>query len=176
MIFGTAPTTSKPESKFKIGDHVKKKALVFAVSALFVAVAVCLAADSVFIGTWKLNEGKSRIMTGQVKNTTVVYTASGDTVTVTTDGTTADGTPQHTVWTGKYDGKDYPATGDPTVDTRAFKLVDDHTLMITSRKAGKVVNMIRVAVSADGKTRTVTTTTTSVNGMRTSSTAVYDKQ
>ena len=98
------------------------------------------------------------------------------TLGVRAGGTTADGTPQHTVWTGKYDGKDYPVTGDPTVDMRAFKLVDDHTLMITSRKAGKVVNMIRVAVSADGKTRTVTTTTTSVNGMRTSSTAVYDKQ
>ena len=42
--------------------------------------------------------------------------AAGDSVKVTTDGTDRDGKPVHGEWTGKFDGKDYPVTGDPTTD------------------------------------------------------------
>jgi hypothetical protein len=43
---------------------------------------------------------------GATKNSTVVYEAAGDSVKVTTDGTSGDGKPVHTEWTGKFDGKD----------------------------------------------------------------------
>jgi hypothetical protein len=153
-----------------------KRAIVLAACALFMAVAVCYAADDVFIGTWKLDEAKSKIPAGSPKNTLVVYSASGDSVTVTIAGTGADGNPVHITWTGKYDGKDYPVTGDSTADMRSYTKVNSHTLSLTSRKAGKVVNTIRVVVSADGKTRTVTTTSTDAKGVKTTTTSYYDKQ
>ncbi len=155
---------------------MKKKAILLSVCALFAAVVVCTAAVDAFTGTWKLNEAKSKIDPGSPKNSLVVYAASGDSITVTIAGTGAEGNPIHVTWTGKYDGKDYAVTGDSTVDMRAYTKVNDHTLSITSRKAGKVVNTTRVVISADGKTRTVTTTATDAKGIKTTSTAIYDKQ
>src|SRR5467141_1224210 len=141
----------------------------------FVGATVCLAADA-FIGTWKLNEAKSKIAAGSLKNTTVIYEASGDSVKVTTDGTDGDGKPSHSEWTGKFDGKDYPVTGDPSTDTRSYKTVDDHTLTFANKKGDKVTISGRGVVSADGKTRTVTITGTDPKGTKFTSTAVYDKQ
>jgi hypothetical protein len=155
---------------------MKKRALVLTACALFAAVLVCAAAGDVFMGSWKLNEAKSKIAAGSPKNSMVVYAASGDSIMVTIDGTDGDGKPLHASWTGKYDGKDYPVTGDSTTDMRSYTKVNDHTLSITSRKAGKVVNTVRVVISADGKTRSVTLTSTDAKGVKTTSTAVYDKQ
>jgi len=42
------------------------------------------------MGTWKLNEAKSKIGAGSPKNSTVVYEAAGDSVKVTVDGTDGD--------------------------------------------------------------------------------------
>jgi hypothetical protein len=92
------------------------------------------------------------------------------------DGVGADGKPAHNEWTGKFDGKDYPITGDPAADMRAYKPVNDHTLALTEKKGGKITNTGRVVVSADGKTRTVTVSGTDANGKKMSVTFVYDKQ
>jgi hypothetical protein len=97
-------------------------------------------------------------------------------VKVTVDGVDADGKPVHNEWTGKFDGKDYPVTGDPTSDTRAYKRVNDHTLEVTNKKGNKGTTTARIVVSADGKSRTVTSHGTDANGKKISSTAVYDKQ
>ena len=149
---------------------------------MMLSVALCLAgaalsfAQSPQMGTWKLNEAKSKIPAGAPKNTTVVYAAAGDNVKVTTDGTGRDGQPAHTEWTGKFDGKDYPLTGDSSADSRSYKMVDDHTLLLTNKKGANVVAMGRVVVSADGKTRSLRLATTDAAGKKISSTAVYDKQ
>ena len=95
---------------------------------------------------------------------------------VTVDGVDAEGKPVHHEWTGKFDGKDYPVTGDPTSDVRSYKRVDDRTLEFGAKKGGKVTTTGRVVVSADGKTRTVTTTGTDTKGAKISASAVYDKQ
>jgi hypothetical protein len=141
---------------------------------------VCLVAVVCFaspqMGTWKLNEAKSKFAPGAPKNHTVVYEAAGDNVKVTVDGTDADGKALHNEWTGKFDGKDYPVTGDPMFDTRAYKQVNDHTLDMTIKKDGKVTMTGKIVVSADGKTRTVTTSGTDAKGKKVKVTAVYDKQ
>ncbi len=154
---------------------MKARATVLTLALCFVGAAVCFAADG-FMGTWKLNEAKSKLAPGTGKNSTVVYEAAGDDVKVTVDGTDSDGKPIHHEWTGKFDGKDYPVTGDPSSDARSYKKVDDHTLTFTGKKAGKVTITGRVVISADGKTRTVTTSGTDAKGNKVSSTAVYDKQ
>jgi hypothetical protein len=105
---------------------MKTRTILCTLLLCFVGAGVCLA-DDPMIGTWKLNEAKSKIDAGP-KNTTVIYEAAGDSVKVTTDGTDGDGKPSHSEWTGKYDGKDYPVTGDPNTDTRSYKKVNDHTL------------------------------------------------
>jgi hypothetical protein len=111
-----------------------------------------------------------------VKNTTVVYEAAGDSVKVTTDGTDRNGNPSHTEWTGKFDGKDYPLTGDPAADSRSYKTIDDHTMALANKKDGKVVVSGRIVISADGKSRTLRVTGTDAAGKKVTSSAVYDKQ
>jgi hypothetical protein len=153
---------------------MKTKTLVLTLTALCLAAVVCYA--SPHMGTWKLNEAKSKFASGTPKNNTVVYAAAGDSIKVTVDGTDADGKASHNEWTGKFDGKDYPITGDPTADMRSYKQVDDRTLELTNKKNGKVVVTGKVVVSADGKTRTVTTSGTNAKGEKIETTAVYDKQ
>ncbi len=100
----------------------------------------------------------------------------GDNVKVTVDGTDGGGKPAHNEWTGKFDSKDYPVTGDPSSDTRSYKKVNDHTLALANKKDGKVTVTGRIVVSDDSKSRTVTTKGTDSKGDKSSSTAVYDKQ
>jgi hypothetical protein len=154
---------------------MKIRTILLSVVALLAVVAVCFAAD-VNIGTWKLNEAKSKVSPGAPKNTMVVIAAAGDNMKVTVDGVGADGKPAHNEWTGKFDGKDYPITGDPAANMRAYKPVNDHTLALTEKMGGKITNTGRVVVSADGKTRTVTVSRTDANGKKMSTTFVYDMQ
>jgi hypothetical protein len=82
----------------------------------------------------------------------------------------------HTEWTGKLDGKDYPLTGDPSADSRAYTKVNEHTLDLTNKKGGKVTTSGRIVVAADGKSRTVTVSSTTADGKKATTTALYDKQ
>jgi len=154
---------------------MKAKATALTLALCFVGAAACFAADA-FTGTWKLNEAKSKFSPGSPKNITVVYEAVADNVKVTIDGVDGDGKPVHSEWTGQFDGKDYPVTGDPNSDSRSLKTIDDHTLTFTVKKGDKVTTTGRIVLSADGKTRTVTTTGTGPKGNKISGTAVYDKQ
>jgi hypothetical protein len=154
---------------------MKAKTIAMTLAFCFVAGAMCFASD-VNMGTWKLNEAKSKFAPGTPKNTTVVYEASGDNVKVAIDGTGNDGNPTHNEWTGKFDGKDYPVTGDPNSDARSITKIDDRTLAFKVKKDGKVTIGGRIVVSADGKSRTVTTSGTDSKGTKVKSTAVYDKQ
>src|SRR5579862_8848486 len=126
---------------------MKARNLILTLALCFVGIAASFA-DNPNMGTWKLNEAKSKIPAGAVKNTTVVYEAQGDSVKVTTDGTDREGKPSHTEWTGKFDGKDYPLTGDSSADSRSYKQVNDHTLDLVNKKGGKVIATGRVVVSA----------------------------
>ncbi len=144
--------------------------------------AVCLAAVAVSfasnpnMGTWKLDEAKSKIPAGAPKNTTVVYEAAGDSIKVTVDGVDANGKPTHSEWTGKFDGKDYPLTGDPNADTRSYKTINAHTTDLTNKKDGKVTATAKIVISADGKSRTVTVSGSDATGKKVSYTGFYNKQ
>jgi hypothetical protein len=148
---------------------------------ILLTLALCFVAALSFasnpnMGTWKLNEAKSKFSPGAPKNHTVVYEAAGDKVKVTVDGVDADGKPTHNEWTGMFDGKDYPLTGDPTADARSYKKVNDHETELTNKKGGKVVATGKIVISVDGKSRTVTVSGTAPDGKKVTSTAVYEKQ
>jgi hypothetical protein len=127
-------------------------------------------------GTWKLNEAKSKISAGATKNTSVVYTADGDNYKCVVEGVDGKGQPIHNEWTGKFDGKEYPVTGDLTMDTRAITKVDDRHYKIVGKKDSKVTSTGSVTFSTDGKTRTLVLHRTDEKGKKLTSTYVYDKQ
>jgi hypothetical protein len=154
---------------------MRKRSIVMTVVMCFVGLTLCFA-DDPHIGAWKLNEAKSKLSATAPKNTTVVYEAAGDNVKATVEGVDPAGKPTHNEWTGKYDGNDYPVTGDANSDTRSLKKIDDHTLELTIKKGGKVTGSGRIVVSADGKTRTVKIKGTDAAGKKFSTTSVYDKQ
>jgi hypothetical protein len=154
---------------------MKTRTIVSALALCFIAVGVSFAGNP-NMGAWKLNEAKSKLPAMAPKNNMVVYEAAGDSVKVTVDGTDAEGKPTHSEWTGKFDGKDYPLTGDPTADTRSYKMVDDHTTELVNKKDGKATLKGRIVISADGKSRTITVSGTDAKGMKIEYTAAYDKQ
>lgn len=154
---------------------MKIKTSLLTLALCFAAGTVCLA--SPFTGVWKLNPAKSKFAPGATKNTVVVYkdTMWGKT-NISVDSVDANGKTAHSEWSGKFDGKDYAVTGDATSDMRAYTKVDDRTMTFTSKKAGKIVVNGRVAVAADGKSRTVTTSGANAKGKKAKSTAFYDKK
>jgi hypothetical protein len=148
--------------------------LMFAVCLLALAAS---AAANPNIGTWKLNEAKSKIPAGVGKNTTVVYTVAADgMMKVTTDGVDAKGNPAHSEWTGKFDGEPYPVTGSPSVDSRAVTAKGDRILEISNMKDGKTVGTGRIEIAKDGKSRTLETEGTLPDGKKSKAKYVYDKE
>jgi hypothetical protein len=154
---------------------MKARTTVLTFVLCIAGLTLCFASNP-HMGTWKLNEAKSKLSPGLPKNTTVVYEAAGDSVKATVEGVDAQGKPTHNEWTGKFDGKDYPVTGDPSSDTRALKQIDDRTLELTVKKGGKVTMSGRIVLSADGKSRTLTASGTDAAGKKIQSTSVYEKQ
>ena len=128
---------------------------VFLTSLLCLLALTASFAQNANLGTWKLDEAKSNIPAGVGKNTTVVYSAAGSDIKVTTDGVNAAGQPAHSEWTGKFDGKPYPVTGDPNVDYRAYKTKGDRKLLLANMKGNKTVSNGKVELSKDGKSRTL---------------------
>jgi hypothetical protein len=157
--------------------HTKRWALLalvfFSVPALSL---VAFGADS-NIGTWKLNLAKSKYSPGPPpKSQTLKFEAWEDGVKYTADGIGADGKPTHGEFAAKYDGKDYPFTGNPDADTISYKRVDANTVEAVTKKDGKTTISAKAVISADGKTRTLTMTGKNAKGQDVNNTVVYDKQ
>jgi hypothetical protein len=154
---------------------MKLKMLVFGL-AILIAGATVAAAQNAHMGTWKLNEAKSKFSPGANKNTTVVYEAAGDMTKVIVDGVDGDGAATHNEWTGKFDNKYYDVTGDPSSDKRAYTRINNRTMTLRNKKGNKVVLTGTITVSRDGKSRTVVTSGRNAKGKWVKNTAVYDKQ
>jgi hypothetical protein len=139
--------------------------------------AVVIAADN-NVGTWQLNLSKSNYSPGPApKSQTLKIEAWGDDgVKYAADGVGADGKPTHTEFQAKYDGKDYPFKGNPDADLLSYKRIDANTLEATTTLKGKNKTAVKVVVSADGKTRTVTQTGTNAQGRALNVSSVYEKQ
>ncbi len=151
------------------------RTMVLGAAFCFIAVTGIVAADP-NVGTWKLNEAKSKVAAGAAKNTTVVYTVAGDSYKCVVDGVDGAGKPAHNEWTGKFDGNDFAVTGDPSADMRSIKMVKAGHYGLANKKGGKTVLTGTVDFSADDKTRTLTTETTDASGKKVTSIAVYDRQ
>src|SRR5262245_27726830 len=170
------PPHPEDPNSFFMEEHMTARRFALAVVACVLGGLVALAADDPNMGTWKLNAAKSKIGAGAQTPSNVVYAPAGDSVKVTVDGVDGTGKAVHSEWTGKFDGKDYPVTGDSTADMRSYTKVNATTLSFAQKKGGKETLSGKIVVAADGKSRTVTTTTTPADGKKVNSTALYDKQ
>jgi hypothetical protein len=56
----------------------------------------------------------------------------------------------------KFDGKEYPITGDPGKTSVTLEKLDDKTVSEIVHRQGRVVDQVRLAVAKDGKTLAVT--------------------
>jgi hypothetical protein len=173
ISYGMLCTVNFGRIKFSEEREMKARILFVALALSLVAGASTVATNA-NLGTWILDQEKSKIPAGATKNLTVVYATAGDKIKVTVDGV-RNGEKAHNEWIGKFDGKDYPITGDPDSDTRSYKKIDAHTLDLTNKKDGKVTITGRVVISADGKRRTVTVNATDASGKKTTYTSYYDK-
>jgi hypothetical protein len=155
--------------------RMKIKTIGLSLALCFLVATACFASDPQ-MGTWNLNESKSKITPGTLKNTHVVYSSLLGQVKIKADGIDGNGKPSHTEWSGKFDGKDYPVTGDPNSDARSYAQVNERTLTTTNKKNGKVTVKGRIVVSLDGRNRTVILNGTTAKGKAFKNVAVYDKQ
>jgi hypothetical protein len=135
-----------------------------------------------FVGTWKLNIAKSKLA-GPLplpKELTLTIEVAGGQATVTTKGTTVDGSP--------ISAKDtFPRTGGPVQhleggpppgisSTFAKTKADSGTADLTDTKDGKVIQTTHVVVSADGKSFRLIVKGTDPQGKKYESVEAWDKQ
>ena len=148
--------------------------ITLAVSVLVLG-SIAQAADNQ-AGTWKLNVAKSKYSPGPApKEGTLTIESQADGLKFTIHGTDAEGKTVHFEMSPKYDGKDYPMTGNPDADMISMKKIDDNTIETVSKKSGKPVMTVRSVVSKDGKTRTTTQKGTNAKGQKVNNTIVYDR-
>ena len=132
-------------------------------------------AASAQMGTWKLNESKSKFSSKSRTNMVTYTAAKGDMVKVDVEGVDKEGKPMHWTWVGKFDGNPYKLKNNPIADMASYKMVDDHMNKITMTKEGQTVAETTVKVAKDGKSRTVTTTFMGSDGKKMTDKSFYDK-
>jgi len=133
------------------------------------------AADSPFSGTWKLNLAKSKMTPPVPKSDIAVVDADEKGLKLNEDVVTDKGESLKISYEAKFDGKDYPVTGDPSSDSVSYQRVNANTLKGKTQKGGKAVTDATIVVSKDGKITTVHYTDYS-QGTPAQGTAIYDKQ
>jgi hypothetical protein len=90
-------------------------------------------------GSWQRN----KMSDANDALTIVSYEMSGDHFSMHANGQS---------YNAKFDGKEYPIEGDPGHTVVSLKRIDDHTVVETDRRKGKITDEIHLAASKDGKT------------------------
>ena len=91
-------------------------------------------------GSWKMAKMDQLSDNGM----TITYKTAGDSITMTT--------PNGQSYTAKLDGTEAPYKGDPGTTSVSVKKMGANAFEETDKRDGKVIAVVRVTVSADGKT------------------------
>jgi hypothetical protein len=129
-------------------------------------------------GVWKMNAAKSKYSPGPApKSSTITVTAAaGGGYKSVTETVPATGAPTKAELTWMFDGKDHPVTGNPNSTSQAYTKTDATHYTVVSKVAGKATVTSKVAMAADGKSRTATQTGTDAQGKPVNNVIWYDKQ
>jgi hypothetical protein len=129
------------------------------------------------VGTWKLDAAKSSYKPGPpLKSATVAIEPAGKGIKIAVEAVNPDGSPGRWGFTTARDGRDVPVTGNPMYDTAATTQASPTAGTTEYKKGGKVVMTTRLAISADGKTMTLTSTGTDPRGQAVHNVSVFTKQ
>jgi hypothetical protein len=158
---------------------MRKQILVVVVGIILALalVTVAVAADPI-VGTWKMNVSKSNAQNPSMlsKSETYKNESMDNGLKATCDGVDAAGTAFHISYSVKYDGKDYPLTGDPKRDTISAKKNDPNIVVFGYKKAGKNVGTFTCTITKDGKTTTCSGKAKDTKGQDVAMDIVYEKQ
>ena len=129
-------------------------------------------------GVWKMNPAKSKYSPGPTpKSATITTTAvAGGGYKSVNEAVPATGAPTKSEVTWMFDGKDHPVTGNPNATTQAYTKNDATHYTVVSKMGGKVTVTSKVALAADGKSRTSTQTGSDAQGKPVNNMIWYDKQ
>jgi hypothetical protein len=117
-------------------------------------------ANEPLLGTWVMDRARSTFSGVAPDSRTMTFERQSDgsirhvTATSTTGGFLEDA--YRLQYTFKVDGKEYPADPQMPLNTVSFKRVDANTVQRSGTYRGQIVETVTYAVSADGKTLTVT--------------------
>jgi hypothetical protein len=152
----------------------KRFAVALLGASAILAAGSALAADPI-IGSWKLNQDKSKFDPGPApKSATRVYTETGEVYTLESNITAADG--KNAVTRVQYRQGEMKITDEAGVDTIAAKKINANTWDFELKSGGKVVGKVHRVVSTDGKSLSVHNTGTLPGGGMGDDRLVYDKQ
>ena len=143
---------------------------------LLPAIALAQATDPA-MGTWTLNSDKSRYKPGPPFRSLVVkFEPAGDGVKMTNELVNAEGISIKSRYTAYYDGKDYPISGLPNIDTVALTKLAGGAVHRTDKQGERIVQTFVRSVAADGATMTIRQRGTSGSGEAYDNFLVFDKQ
>jgi mannose-6-phosphate isomerase-like protein (cupin superfamily) len=128
-------------------------------------------------GTWELDTAASVFNPGPGwKKQTRIYTADGKNIKMMAIGERDSGESIRFEYSGAYDGKDYPVTGNPKAETIAQELIDRYTVRAITKRSGKITSRSTRIISKDGKTMTITNGGTDEKGNAFSNVLLLRKQ
>ncbi len=129
-------------------------------------------------GVWKMNPAKSKYSPGPApKSATITTTAvAGGGFKSVNEAIPATGAATKSEITWMFDGKDHPVKGNPNATTQAYTKVDATHYTVVSKVGGKATVTSKVALAADGKSRTSTQAGTDAQGKPVNNMIWYDKQ
>ena len=125
-------------------------------------------------GTWVLNVEKStfKVAPGP-KGQTRTYSLNDGVEKLTARGVSWDKKPTLVRYAARYDGKDYDMTGSLGGDKISLRRIDANTTESSQKREGKPAIVATRTVSSDGKTLTVVSKGTTVEGQEIDSTLIF---
>lgn len=156
-------------------DKMINRRIVFLTIMLGFAVGLT-AADDPLMGTWKLNVSKSKLAPTRQRNIMRKHEPIQGGMKVTFTGSDANNKATEWSFSAKFDGKEYPVTGQAPFDVISLKRLDPYTVEGTSKKDGHLALAFRWQVSKDGQTLTRTDKRTYPPKQAGTSTETYEKQ
>ena len=140
LITMAATAANSPTLTFKFTNHVGAKTITGESTEKRTAKGP--AGSHAISGSWMLDK-----VNGNDVMRTVRYEMTADGFKMSWNGQSYD---------AKFDGKEYPITGDPGQTSVTLNKIDDGSVEEIDHRQGKVVDQVRLSASKDGKTVNVT--------------------